>query len=299
MNNVLKKVLFLLLISLTCGMGYAQKIKKVSATITYVIPETQSTGEAKGIAIQRARLKAIADKFGTTMEQTNLTRIKTQAGESNMEFNSYNESQVNGEWIENTDEPICKEDMIDGQHVIICTVKGRARERKSSAITLEAKILRNGTEKRFESENFKHGDQLFLAFKSPADGYIAVYLIDPSKDASCLLPYPTDSDGKTEVKHGQEYIFFSEAHEIKSPQPYDFIKSSSIVQEYDLACIESDNEINQIYIIYSPNPFTKAVDTVEGGIGHLSEDEFHKWLGHIRTQDPDMVVEKRNIYVNK
>lgn len=299
MNNVLKKVLFLLLVSLICGMGYAQKIKKVSATITYVIPETQSTSEAKAIAIQRARLKAIADKFGTTMEQTNLTRIRTQDGESNMEFNSYNESQVKGEWIENTDEPICKEDIIDGQHVIICTVKGRARERKASTITFEAKILCNGTEKRFESENFKHEDQLFLDFKSPADGYIAVYLIDPNKEASCLLPYPADSDGKTEVKHGQEYIFFSKAHEIKSPQPYDFIQTSSIVQEYYLECIEYDNEINQIYIIYSPNPFTKAVDTIKDGVGHLSESDFHKWLGHIRTQDPDMVVEKRTIHVNK
>ena len=299
MSNVFKKILFFLLISFICGIGYAQKIKKVSATVIYVIPETQSTGEAKGIAIQQARLKAIAETFGTTVEQTNLTRIRTKDGESNMEFNSYNESQVKGEWIENINEPICKEDIVDGQHVIICTVKGRARERKSSTITLEAKILRNGTEKRFESENFKHGDQLFLDFKSPADGYLAVYLIDPSKEASCLLPYPADTDGKTEVKHGQEYIFFSEAHEIKSPQPYDFIKSSSSVQEYNLECIEYDNEINQIYIIYSPNPFTKAVDTIEGGVGHLSENEFHKWLGHIRTQDPDMVIEKRTIHVNK
>ena len=59
-----------------------------------------------------------------------------------------------------------------------------------------AKILRNGTEDRFESDNFKSGDDFYLSYQSSTKGYVAVYQIDDSKNAYCLLPYQSSQDGK-------------------------------------------------------------------------------------------------------
>ena len=297
MNNKLKKVFIFLFICMIGCVGYAQKVKKVKATITYVVPENQSIADAVNIVIEQAKLKAIADEFGTMIEQTNLTQIDTRNGESNMELHSYNESQVKGEWIETIKQKVergFENEMI----TLTCKIEGRARERKASTTMLEVKVLRNAPEKQFESDTFKDGDQLFLEFKSPADGYIAIYLIDSDKEATCLLPYPADPDGQMEVKHGQEYIFFSRAHDPNAPKENDFIKRPSIVKKYFLEC-EDNHELNRLYIIFSTNPFIKAVDTIENGVAHLSENGFHKWLSHTRAQDPELVVMEKNIYVNK
>lgn len=295
-----KRVFVFFFFSLLVCVGFAQKVKTVEATYRYIVPPTVPIADAINHAIEQARLQAIANKFGTTVAQTNLTQIKTKNGESNMEFNSLNESLVRGIWIEDIKREIEKNyDEKTDIMTITCKIKGKARERIASSIMLEAKVLRNEPDKRFESNEFKDGDQLFLEFKSPADGYIAVYLVDTKKEATCLLPYPTDTDGKMEVVHGQEYIFFSKAHDPNASKQDDFIRRPSKVTSVRLYNDLDNHEINQIYIIFSTNPFTKAVDTMENGVGHLSEDELNNWLSHTSGQDPEMIIEKKVIFVNK
>ena len=54
----------------------AQKEKKVCAEYVYMAPGNLSLDEAKKIALDRARLKAIADEFGTLVAQNNATMVK-------------------------------------------------------------------------------------------------------------------------------------------------------------------------------------------------------------------------------
>ena len=84
---------------------FAQKTEKVTATYTYHAPENVSLEEAKRTALDRAKLSAIADEFGTMVTQTNSTIISNQGDQSDSRFLSLGGSEVKGEWIETTSDP--------------------------------------------------------------------------------------------------------------------------------------------------------------------------------------------------
>lgn len=293
---IVRKYVLLCLMCLACCLSYGQKIKKVSATITYYPPVNESVEQACFTALERAKVQAIADEFGTIVSQTNMTHTEIHNGESSTDFSSLGLSEVKGEWIETIGEPVIVPSFERGMMVIKCTVKGKARELKSASIEFDAKVLRNGTERKFASENFKDGDLLYLSFQTAKDGYVAVYLVDAEKKAVCLLPYEADEDGQEPVKHGQEYVFFAPKLELVDG----FIEK--VINDADGVCLgcEGDVEMNQMYIIFSPNPFTKAVDYKDKtGFRSLSQGQFDKWLGECRNLDTQMSVEIKNIRVSK
>lgn len=291
-----KKIIVALLLAMAFVSGFAQKVKTVEAEYTYYAPENVSLAEARRIALNQARLKAIAEEFGTIVAQTNLTRIET-GEKSSSRFSSFGSSDVKGEWIEDSDKPEYTESYEGGTLVVTCKVKGKAREIISSKIDFQAKVLRNGTEDRFEGDQFKSGDELYLSFLSPVSGYLVVYLVDDDDLVQCLLPYTSQTNGIYHVEGGRKYILFSE-----KAAPHDQVDEYVLTANHDL-------EHNQVYVIFSPNQFVKAVDEASGrvadakGIGgfprEVSFDDFHKWLAKCRRHDKDMNLKKILITVKK
>lgn len=162
----------------------------------------------------------------------------------------------------------------------------------NSSNQISAKILRNGTDVKFESESFKNGDDFYLYFKSPVKGFLAVYLIDNEQKAYCLLPYANNSTGQVIIEHGKEYIFFSQ--KLVLPE------EAQTVEEYILTT-EKSVEYNQLYIIFSPNEFTKANDnqTVEGLPRELAYTDFQRWLIKCRNRDYEIRVDSKMIEIRK
>ena len=158
-------------------------------------------------------------------------------------------------------------------------------------------MLKNIPEQKFVSYDFDDGDQMFLSFQTPKDGYVAVYLIDAENKANCLLPYASDSDGKEPVKHGQKYVFFTPKNNIID----DLIVDTGVMDNTVKLYCDEMVEINQVKIIFSPNPFTKPVDQLDPttGVCSLSLEKFEKWLGECRRLDPEMNVDTRNVTVKK
>lgn len=270
----------------------AQSVKNIKGEVIYRAPESVSIEEAKRIALEYAKIQLIADEFGTLVSESNINITENKNGNSSSTFHSLSSSDVKGEWIETTEEPKFQISFEQNMLIVKVKVAGRIREIKSAKIDCNAKILCNGTETRFEQTEFKSGDQLFLQFSSPVDGFLAVYLIDSNKDAYCLLPYQSDSDGKTAIKHGHEYIFFSQK---ESPE-----EERSLVDEYVMTC-DKDIEYNQLYIVFSPNNFTKALDKNAGETlpRMLSYEDFHKWLAKCRRHDVKMTTEIKYITIKK
>ena len=77
-----RAVLFAIFIS-TFMMVYSQRTAKVSATYTYYAPETMSIEEAKRVALDRAKIQAIADEFGTIVTQSTSSIISNKNGVTN------------------------------------------------------------------------------------------------------------------------------------------------------------------------------------------------------------------------
>ena len=286
---------WLLIICILTGgvfQAAAQKTQKVTATYTYHAPENVSLAEAKRIALQRAQLQAIADAFGTIVARSNSSTVKNENGKSEISVMSLGTSEVKGEWLRTDGEPEYEVNYADGMLIVEVRVKGIIREIVNAAVDFQAKVLCNGTEDKFEREEFREGDDLYLSFRSPVDGFLTVYLIDDAGTAYCLLPYRGDSGGRVTIKGNRRYVFFSAAD---APT-----EQRNLVDEYTLTC-EKMAELNQIYVIFSPKLFTKAVDYDREVLQprELPYEEFQEWLFKCRKQDKEMRAEVKNITIQK
>lgn len=278
-------ILFLQALTLTL---YAQKVREVNGTYTYYGDPNQSVKEVRAAAIEHARVQALAREFGTLLTQNTLQLESVKNGQEISDFIQLNAAEVKGEWLEDMKDPeIVREELVDGTLVIEVRVKGRARAISSEAVDFEVLTLRNGTEKRFADTRFKEGDDLYVYFKAPADGYVAVYLVDEQKQAFCMLPYSGDSDGQQPVEHGKEYVFFSPKHLYDVPQ--------NLIDEMSMTCADDRFEHNQIYVLYSPNSFTKAVDQQGRQLAkdlqlprELAFKDFTKWMSRLCAHDKKM-----------
>lgn len=273
--------------------SHAQRTKKVHGEYTYHAPENVSLEQAKQTALSRAQIQALGDEFGTVVAQHNATMMDNTNGSTNTNFTSLSSSDVKGEWLETIGEPQYDISYEQGMLVVKCSVSGKARELVANGQnSFVAKVLRNGTDDKFEGDNFKSGDDLYLSYQASSKGYVAVYLIDDSKNAFCLLPYQSSQDGKVQVDANQRYVFFDAKKAAPLFQPTD-------VDEYNMTC-EKAAETNYIYIISSPHPFVKAIDNASAGLPRqLAYDDFQKWLSKNRTADKDMQVEIKTITVRK
>ncbi len=274
-------------------VAFAQKEEKVTASYTYYAPENITLEEAKRTALDRAKLSAIADAFGMVVTQNNSTIVSNQNGQSDSRFFSLGGSEVKGEWIETMSEPEYVIRYESSILVVSVTVKGRIREITSAGIDVIAKILRNGTDEKFESAEFRKGDDMYLYFKSPVDGYLTVYLLDEEmQEVFCLLPYRTSGDGAYRIKHDYPYILFSAKNESEHP---------SMVDEYTMTC-SREVEFNDIYIIFSTSLFSKA-NTNEIDVDvmprQLKYADFHKWVAKIKRANPHIATIVKRIKVRE
>ena len=277
--------IFILLCSMT--VIYAQKTLKVTATYTYYAPDYMSLEEAKRTALERAKQAAIEDAFGTLVTQSNTTIMNNQNGMTDSHFFSIGGSQLKGEWIQTTKEPEYYIKYEENMLLVAVEVSGRVREIVHSDIGFIAKILRNGTEEKYESCEFRNGDDMYLYFKSPIDGYLAVYLLDEAKqEVFCLLPYKASGEGAYRIEHDKPYILFSAKHELKNPD---------VVDEYTMTC-SYETEYNDIYVIFSPNEFTKAnaSDMMDEVLPRkMPYKDFRKW--EVRLINGNPLISRKNI----
>lgn len=286
------KQLFIILLFILTLPAFAQKLKTVKGECTYYALENESLIEAKRKALEQAKIKALADEFGVSVSENTESRGKIHNGQADENFILIGGTEVKGEWIETTGEPQYNIRYEGGQLIVTCKVKGKAREIVASAIDFKAKVLCNGIEDKYESTSFKNGDDLYLSFFSPVKGYLAVYLEGEDGQVSCLLPYRSQKDGICPIDANRRYLFFDP----KSVPA----NERAIVDSYYMTCGDA-SEYNRVWIIFSPNPFTKASDNAvqENLPRQLSYGDFRTWLSKCRNRDKDMQLKEVGVTVEK
>ena len=287
---MIHKSTWLVLLMVFPLIAFAQRERKVSGEYTYYAPLNVSPDAAVATAIEKARIQALADAFGTLIDMHSTNLIQNENGKSNSNFFSLGESSVKGEWLGDTRDPKTEVWIEEGFLIANAKVWGEAREIVSAPIDVQAKLLRTPKGKN-DTEHYAHGDDLYLSFKSPAKGFLAVYQIDAQGDAYCLLPYANDEDGQFPVKANKNYILFAT----------DYSDDPNECDEYVMTCDRTGTEQNMFYIIFSPNKFTKANDDhAKGSVDvegqklllprFLPFSDFQKWLLKCRRDDKDMQV---------
>lgn len=289
----MRKVLLLGMI-LSCISLFAQKVKTVSAEYTYYAPETMSVEEAKRIALDRAKIQAIADEFGTIVSQSTSTIISNKNGESDSQFFAFGGSEVKGEWIETIGDPKYNMTIEDHLLVIYCKIKGKIREFNRDKIEFTALPLRNGTTLRYESYEFRNGDDLYLYFKSPVDGFLSIYLLDELCGfVYHILPYKSQDKATTIIQANNEYVFFSKAACEKTER-----------KEVDEYILTTDNtkEFNTLYILFSTQelgiqPFLEKQNSSTPG--YTSFKEFQNWLSKTLMTDNRIQLKQILLAIDK
>ncbi len=275
-------------------LASAQKPETATGSYTYYPPSDQSLEEARHVALYRAQMQIIADTYGTVMNMSSTTVVKNSKEDSAVNMFSLSESSVRGEWLETIGEPKYSTAITEqGMLSITVTVTGRIREIKEARADFELKVLKNGMEDKFESNDFHDGDDMFISFACPADGYLTIYLYDGEEQVYCLLPYQQQHSPVVKVEGGKKYIFFS-------AEKADYGVPESLVDEYAMTCSKS-MEMNRIYAIWSPDSYYKAVDALEGENlpRMLNLKSFNNWLSKLRVQNSNIAVKTTDIIIKK
>ena len=290
------------IVSLVCGLCIclalcAGEIQKVSAVYEYTSNNLNETlAEVEANAFERAKQKALEDKFGLDVNSvSNSLQINRASGNNaQTETNvfSLGGTAVRGEWIETISEEIIEPARFsNGFWQMKVRVVGRARNYSTEKTDIRYTFVRSAED--LESPvTFRDGNDIYLRFSSPVAGSLCVYLVDEDQNAFCLLPYANQQSGAQAIEANKDYVFFYE-------------KFDKNADEYVLTC-ERSMEQNALYVVFSPNTFTKANDTQsvtnwrdQPMPRQLSYADLLKWLARNQTKDEAMVVRTSVISIRR
>jgi len=292
----MKKIVFVLVfLSLAFGC-FADHSVSVCGEVDYPVPESQTLNEAKATAITRARVKALADQFGTVVSQTNTNATHNVDGKTSSAFNSYTENDVRGIWIEDTQEPKVESYYEKGIMVLHVEVCGKAREIKTSQVELDVKTLNygfcNGEEnpfrKGYETTQYNDSDFFGVRFQSPVDGYLALLLRDDNTgDVYVQMPY-AESDGSARViKGNQKYVFLN-----NEDQEFPWPASTILTTERKI-------EYNTLIVIFSKNPFQIPNSHLGDWFFEFDQSKYQKWLQSLRKHDETVQTKEILLTIKK
>lgn len=267
---------------------FATKPEKVSITYTY---ESNDKSESLETVVQHAFTKAqqrvLEDKFGVDVSSIIVTMEQEQEQDghySNSEdFFSLGGTTSRGEWIQTLEEKVVEAPLFsNGEWRVVVYVEGLARPKIGEPIHLSYQFV-NHTDDCLPRTIFHDGDDLFMRFSSPVEGMLCVYLVDANKDVYCLLPYQNCQIGCQPIVANKDYIFFTTT-------------TDRSADEYTLNT-QFKEEHNVLYVVFSPNTFTKAKDKKgtqnwreEALPRTLSYPDFLNWLSKNKIKDEQMVV---------
>jgi len=318
----MKKLSSLLLLIIFCTICYAQDIKiiktKGKAQVQWY-PERESLTEARERALQLAKINALEKAFGTLVMQGNSVYVENKKTgekvETNTTFKMIGNTAVKGEIIQilKTDyKESKKKERINRKKVeltyIDCIVTMEAKELTDTKIEIESYPL-NSVKLIRPITQFYEGDDLFLYFRSPLNGNLAVFL-DDGKQAQCLLPYrnmPLGLEEAMPIIADKEYLFFSDKFEHNYFDD-DFFSEDT----YELVA-SSEKDLNQLYIIFSKKPLNKPILNIDENNELLVELEkenyelprkietnaFKKWLIKIQQIRNDLQIINHMISIEK
>ncbi|MBQ0058329.1 MAG: hypothetical protein KBT20_11835 [Bacteroidales bacterium] len=262
---------------------------------SFYAPLNMSIEEAKRAAIEQAKTEAITEAFGEIISSHMFSDVMALDGQEIDNFQMLSSSISKGIWIQDIEKPKFEEpEILESQKtmVIKVTVHGKVREIVSTPIDLKIALLRNAADLRNEENSFREGDDLFIYFHSPEDGFLIVYVAGNNGIVQTLLPLE-DNGGSVHINANREYMFFGADDEF-----------SEGFNGLTLTC-DGSVEYNRFYFVFSTNPISKARDsqsnsTVSEGLvlpRELSEKDFRKWLVNNMDHDKNLNVVIRDIRI--
>lgn len=291
-NNLIRKLAVLFGgVAFSATLVFADNdVVTVEGIATYYGETNDSPADCKRKALAQARIEALRS-FGTIVSH-NLFQSESDNGESaESSFLALSESEVKGEWLGDVGEPDYQTSFSDDDTLVVtCRIKGRARALSNEAAEFESVVLRNGTDRRNADTHFNDGDDMYVSFSAPVNGYVMIFLLDEAGDAYCLLPYLRSTEDMVKVKKNYDYVFFD-----SSRAGTEFGSVDDLVMTSD-----RKKEYNKLYVLFSPNPIAMPMvrPKRDGLPASMKTEDFHKWIIKVRRNDPRLGVQSTPITIS-
>ena len=290
MTRTLIRTLLCLVAAMTAAAAWgAPKAVALIGQATYYDNGHHSKVECMKLAAEQARIDALAREFGTIVSQDIVQTDRIRTGRETNDVLAVSMTEVKGEWLGDTEEPRYEFSYDNDRNMVVsCTVKGTARAITNEAVSFETTALRNGIHSANADTRFRDGDDMYLYFLGSTDGYLTVWLEDESRTVYNLLPYPRDPKSEVRVKRYQEYTFFNSS----------LGKGMFGPEEELILTAPDETEYNRIYVVFSPNPYSRPAMSADAGLPSLPSADFSKWLMRMRRNDPKMGVKAINLEIS-
>lgn len=259
-------------------MVMARDVRTVEGHYVYAVPRNMTIEQAEGAALALAINDALAKEFGTLVSSESVSLID---GDTDS-FHFIGSSLVKGEWLETIGTPHIEHSIVPAGHIITVDVKGKASPIDNDHIDLRVAFRQSGTGGVSSAERFVSGNRLTVDFASPVDGYIAIFMAMPDGNVAHLLPFAQQDAAAVQVKGGKEYTFFAD--------------NEGENEAYTLYT-DRESEMDILYLLFSPIPFTKPYGILSGPLRTTPADEFSRWLSRRRTIDRSLQLTVRPIVI--
>lgn len=285
----MKRIYLFAFMTLFSVMAFGQREASVHGKSVYVVSDNDhiTLRDAKRKCIEKAMAEAVKEEFGELVISDVVdSNVETNGAATSSYFWENTAAMAKGEWLGETRDPKIDVEYKNGNLVFSAEVWGMAREISQAKVDLDWNILTDFNGQKAVASTFENRESMYLRFRAPADGFLAVYLTVGDGETFCLLPYPKDADGRFFIKGGQDYMLFDK-------------EINPMAKQYRLTT-SHPQEINQLVVIFSPNPFTKCNDSTGDSKhpGSVSTREFQKWLLKCQRVDHDMVVDKKWVKIH-
>lgn len=276
----------------------AQKGIRAEGTSQVRVESFVTKDQARELAEELAMINAIESEFGSYVEGGADMHLKN----GRVDFDIIGETRVKGEWVRTLDisfdeETVTEKGEYGKEQVtwITCNIVGEIRECEARA-NLEVLTL-NGPSKAFRETSFLDGEQMYLYFKSPVDGYLSVFL-DDGYTAFRIFPYASMGMlSAVEVKGDKDYILFSRDDSYSFDEDY--------IRDIAKLTTDEDIEYNNIYAVFSERkafvkPPMQDIQKLDDGYylpRSLPLKKFKEWLGDCRAVMPDFQAKKIKISI--
>jgi hypothetical protein len=247
---------------LSCGVWlasgqavWAQRVVSTQGEARVEVQQNMTLEQARRKAQDLAILDALENAFGTSIVLGTLTRMQDEVGTptegAQGYFNLIADTYVKGEWL-GTEQLSFRTvqgpgmDTPDGVFVE-CQISGQAREITEPRPQLEIESL-NCPSLSCKTVRFLDGDPLYLALKSPVDGYVQVYLED-ADSVYVLLPYlsmPRSMSSALRISAQKQYVLFS-----GRPEHNYFENPGFQEDELELFTDAGATQAHRLYIVFS------------------------------------------------
>ena len=206
--------------------------------------------------LEQAKLRAIEKECGVRISEVTINNVSEQNGDIDQSFQTLTKTQVNGEWIRDTKDPVfkwtCSGSALEVEAFVSGLVQKFPEEGrvKLNLLTATDKALKNTT------TQFKDGSNLYLQVKASQKGYLSVYYVDHITNIAYRL-FPSSSKNNIDmvtIQGDKAYTLFAGATDIaeheQSPALNTYLSSNKKPQIDELVVIYSDSNLKKPMLSY-------------------------------------------------